>query len=317
MAIRPQETFNNIVNAGTAHISDYAREQLIQKTEMDGDGAFVSSFHDENATQNHGKKRDRDDAYQQMAAQAAIGNTSNLLMELGDLVFGADEINTAMDENISWLESQREMSLMIQEANQEIYMRNEDGSLMSQEQIDAYEDQNMVCVANPHDDLTDLMQLDSELASAHEVQQAMEAGEEVDFEQLPPSVQRTLIRDEITAKIEAGETVDLSSIPPEHRDTAIEAVIDAEQDAQAIALYEEYGFTEQDYRDGLLFNEGYDDLRGQYTDDLYDWRDERRAELETEAGVSDPEPTPDADLTEEQAMTNAGINSLLPPPSAG
>lgn len=304
----------NLTNeAGHAFLSPEAGRRIWNK-ELNGTNELTTGIQDNQQSPKYKNSRRNSEARDQMAMQVAIGNTGGVLMELGSLLFSSEDVQSAVNEEIEFLESQRDTMQMIQEANQDIYLRNDDGSLMSAEQIEDYENQNMVCVADPNQDQADIMKLDADLAFAHEVQQAIEAGEDVDFDQLSPSVQKILISDEIASKIEAGETIDLASIPPEHRDMAIEAVIDAEKDAQSLALYKEYGFTEQDFNEGVLFtNDEYDDLRLQFLDDRNEWRDERRDELKAEAGINDPAPEEnEPKLTEEQTLEATGVSPMSP-----
>ncbi len=241
-------------------------------------------------------------------------NDTNVALRIGAFAFSAFEIANSLAQHLDQQRDGLELSRLIDQANQDRYMKHPDGTLFTPAEIADYEAQNLVCVANPHEIAADMATLESDVAATEAAQAALQRGETIDLATLPPAVAQQMVRDKITDQIANGETVDLSTIPPEFQKTAIDAVISAETEGAGIAAYQKLGLTEQDFRNGAIFTDAHADLRTGYLSDMSNWEDGRRTELSAEAGIDYEAPAP-ALSTEPTPLELTG-ESLLPPPAA-
>lgn len=277
--------------AGMAFPPPELREHLIAAAER---GASFNSGFNENHSQIKGSDEDEDDEKKRNYL-TAVATNSNIALEIGNFVFSALEVSGALD---SWSQDQQdqlELAQMIDDANQNLYLRHENGTLFTPAEIAAYEEQNLVCIADPYDLADDITSIQGNIDAAAQAKALLDSGQSVDLNTLPQEVADQLITQRIEAQIANGETVDLSTIPPEFKDTAINAVVNAEWDAAHQAAYTTAGLTEdQVQQGGLLYDE---DARAVYDSEMSTWEETRRAELSAEAGIDYTPPAPSADTT--------------------
>lgn len=324
--ISPTKDFNLINAAGHAHISAAARNEVTEAGV--GEHSFHAGLKPKTKEEEEKKKKDADEKAGRYLH--AVATSSNIALEIGSFAFSALEVSGALDNWADFQQNQLELAKMIDDANQNIYMRHADGTLFTPEEIAAYEDQNLVCVANPYDLANDISTIQSNIAAANQAKALLDSGQNVDLNTLPKAVADQLVTQRIEQQIANGETVDLSRIPPEFKNTAISAVINSEIEGAGIAEYQKLGLTEQDFRNGTIFTDAHADLRDQYMDGMNSWQQARRAELSAQAGVDYTSPAPSADTTTAPSttMTAPGQDTgtafnlndpstFMPPPSAG
>lgn len=305
--------------AGRAFVSENMRRELVNQTEQENASIRPSGLN----TSEHHKKQKRDEKHRTEQMMSLVAGTTAAL-SIGGFSFTAQEVGGALNDARDFNNDMLNISQSLQDAHQHMYLRNQDGALMSAEQIKAYEDDNRVCVANPYTDAQDIADLQAQGQAIDSAANQLALGGKLTPDMMPPSVSRQLIQDKIQAKLDAGEDIDLSKLPPDYQDVAIDTMINNEIPQARLAVGERLGLTPEQMKAGAPFTDGYDDMRKDFMNGMNDWESARRAELGAAAGKnyvpetpkpSAPAQTADASPTPADNASQQNLTMKQPPPA--